>query len=137
MSIQKLGIQSNQHLLRSTQPFSILKIYFLFAFKGQKHIHATLCVRVSTLKSVRSSQSVQWQLRLLWLLVQLHVRHQDVLLGLLGEAGVSAAVAGPLVGAPRPNSSPTVQVDHGNYQHYKDQASYHDNDQSWKVVTVH
>lgn len=45
---------------------------------------------------------------LLWLLVQLHVRHQDVLLSLLCEAGVGAAVAGTFIGPPGPNSSPTV-----------------------------
>lgn len=74
---------------------------------------------------------------LLWLLIQLHVRHQDVLLSLLCEAGVGAAVTGPFIGTPGPDSSPTVQVDHSNNQHHQHQASHHDNNQSGQVVTIH
>lgn len=46
--------------------------------------------------------------QLLCLFVQLHVRHQDVLLRLLREVGVGAAVAGTFIGSPGPNGSPTV-----------------------------
>lgn len=74
---------------------------------------------------------------LLWLLVQLHVGHQDVLLGLLSGVRVGAAVAGPLVGPPGPDSSPAVQVDHPDDQHHQNQARHHDNDQSGEVVCVH
>ncbi len=74
---------------------------------------------------------------LLWLLVQLHVRHQDVLLRLLRQAGVGAAVAGTFIGPPGPNSSPTVQVDHTDNQHHQHQARHHDNNQSGQVVAIH
>lgn len=71
---------------------------------------------------------------LLWLLVQLHVRHQDVLLRLLRQAGVGAAVAGPFVRPPRTNGLSTVQVDHADDQQHQQQARYRDDDQSGEVV---
>lgn len=74
---------------------------------------------------------------LLWLLVQLHVRHQDVLLSLLCKAGIGAAVAGSLIGPPGPDSSPTVQVDNTNDQHHQHQARHHDDNESGQVVSIH
>lgn len=74
---------------------------------------------------------------LLRLLVQLHVGHQDVLLGLLVEAWVGAAVARPLEGTPRPCGSPPVQVDHSGYQQKQHQSCHYDDDQSRQVVDIH
>lgn len=74
--------------------------------------------------------------QLLCLLVQLHVRHQDVLLRLLAEAGVGATVAGAFVGAPRPHSSPAVQEDQAHDQRHQGQARHQDDDQNGQVVGV-
>lgn len=102
-----------------------------------------MCVGVNTLKSaslvsvwVQSWFGRSGAALLLWLLVQLHVRHQDVLLSLLREAGVGAAVAGSFVGPPGADSSPTVQVDHTDDQHHQHQARHHDDNQSGEVVAI-
>lgn len=105
-----------------------------------------MCFRVRTLKSASPVSrldpvlgwSVGWSKTplLLWLLVQLHVRHQDVLLSLLSKAGVGAAVAGPLIGPPGPNSSPTVQVDNTDNQQHQHEAGHHDNNESGQVVPI-
>ena len=71
---------------------------------------------------------------LLWLLVQLHVRHQNVLLCLLGSAGAGAAVAGTVVGAPGADAAPPVQVDDPHDQQHQNQARHHDDDQGGQVV---
>lgn len=71
------------------------------------------------------------------LLVQLHVRHQDVLLYLLSKVGVGAAVPGPFIGPPGPDSSPAVEVENANDQHQQHQGRHNDNNQSGHVVTVH
>ena len=74
---------------------------------------------------------------LLRLLVQLHVGHQDVLLGLLGVAGAGAAVASPFVGPLQAHRPPTVQVDHADDQRHQHQACHYDDDQSGQMVAVH
>ena len=71
---------------------------------------------------------------LLWLLVQLHVRHQNVLLHLLGGAGAGAAVAGTIVGAPGTDAALPVQVDDPHNKQHQDQACHHDDDQGGQVV---
>lgn len=76
-------------------------------------------------------------LLLLGLLVQLHVRHQDVLLRLLRQAGVGAAVAGTFVGAPGPNRSPAVQVDDDGDQRHQEQRRHQDHNQRGQMVNVH
>lgn len=128
----------NKHLLRSTQPFSTLKIsffVFFFGFKsGGKNKYMPQCV-FSTLESACTepggtrSRSVRQsgQLGLLWLLVQLHVGNQDVLLSLFRVWGVGAAVTGPLVRPPRSNGSPAVEIDHTDYEHHQQQACHHNN----------
>lgn len=83
--------------------------------------------------------SVRWSGAplLLWLLVQLHIRHEDVLLCLLGEAGIGAAVAGSFIGPPGPDSPAAVQVDYADDQHHQHQARHHDDNESGQVVTIH
>lgn len=73
---------------------------------------------------------------LLCLLVQLHVRHQDVLLRLLAEAGVGAAVAGAFVGAPRAAAPPAVQEDQARHQRHQGQARHQHHDEDGQVVTA-
>lgn len=75
--------------------------------------------------------------RLLGLLVQLHVRHQDVLLRLLRQAGIGAAVASAFVRAPGPGAPPAVQVDDGGDQRHQEQRRHQDHDQRGQMVGVH
>lgn len=89
-----------QHLLRSTQPFSTLKIFFLVSKEATKTKKKHKCHIEISLSSFRLGPVLVGAALLLWLLVQLHVGHQDVLLRLLRQAGVGAAVAGALVGPP-------------------------------------
>lgn len=74
---------------------------------------------------------------LLGLLVQLHVRHQDVLLGLLRQAGIGTAVASTFIRPPGPNSPPTVQVDDRDDQRHQEQRRHRDDDQRRQMVSVH
>lgn len=97
-----------RRLLRSTQPFSTFKnLFFLVSKETKKQTN-----RNATWKPVSPVpgwvQSRSRAALLLCLLVQLHVRHQDVLLGLLRQAGVGAAVAGAFVRTSGPDSSPAV-----------------------------
>lgn len=136
--IEKAGVQfKTKQLLRSTQPFSTLKIFFFwFQKRQQQHKCHNVCLNQPLL--CKGLGPVLGRSLLLCLLVQLHVRHQDVLLNLLRLAGVGAAVAGPFIGPPGPDRSPTVQVDHADYQHHQHQARHHDNNQSGQVVaTLH
>lgn len=107
--------------LRSTQPsrtFTIISVLFCFCF-----FHSTL--------------NSAPPLLLLGLLVQLHVRHQDVLLRLLRQAGVGAAVASAFVGAPGPDRPPAVQVDDDGDQRHQEQGRHQDDDQRGQVVVGH
>ena len=70
------------------------------------------------------------------LLVQFHVRHQDVLLSLLAGVGIGATVARALVGALRPHASPAVQVDDPHDQHQQNQPCYHDQNQGGQVIAL-
>lgn len=74
---------------------------------------------------------------LLGLLVQLHVRHQDVLLRLLRQAGIGAAVASAFIGPPGPDGSPSVQVDDDRDQRHQDQGRHQDDDQRGQVIVGH
>lgn len=118
--------------------------FFWFQKWQQKQIHATTCIQhfEISLYCVRSGSVPGWsvspgRLGLLWLLIQLHVRHQDILLGLFCTVRVGAAVAGPFIRAPRSNSSVSVEVDHANNQHHKHQARYHNNNQRGQAVTIY
>lgn len=72
-----------------------------FGFKrGDKNKKKHKCHIEISLSSFRLGPVLVGAALLLWLLVQLHVGHQDVLLRLLRQAGVGAAVAGALVGPP-------------------------------------
>ena len=89
----------------------------------------------AVLQAAQQSRALRVRDRVsLWLLVQLHVRHQNVLLRLLGGAGAGAAVAGPVVGAPGAEDAPPVQVDDPHDQQHQDQARRHDDDQGGQVV---
>lgn len=106
----------------------------VFGFKGDnKNINATI-----SLSCVGSGPVLGGGVGplLLRLLVQLHVRHQDVFLHLLRLVGVGAAVAGTFVGPPGANSPPTVQVDHADDQRHQQQARHHDDNKSGQVVAV-
>lgn len=72
--------------------------------------------------------------QLLCLLVQLHVRHQDVLLRLFAEAGVGPAVTGSFVGAPSADAAPAVQEDQARHQGHQGQARHQHHDQDGQVV---
>lgn len=74
---------------------------------------------------------------LLGLLVQLHVRNQDVLLGLLRQAGIGTAVASTFVRAPGPHGPPAVQVDEHDDQSHQEQRRHQDDDQRRQMVSVH
>lgn len=74
------------------------KNLFLVFKRGDKKKHK--CHDEISLSSFRLGPVLVGADLLLWLLVQLHVRHQDVLLRLLRQAGVGAAVAGALIGPP-------------------------------------
>lgn len=76
------------------------------------------------------------QTSLLGLLVQLHVRHQDVLLGLLRQAGIGAAVASAFIRPPGPHSPPTVQVDDRDDQRHQEQRRHRDDDERGQMVAV-
>lgn len=91
-------------------------------------INATACVRVSL--------SCVVGVPLLRLLVQLHVRHQDVLLRLLRQAGVGPAVTGAFVGAPGPHSSPPVQINQTCDQRQQHQGRDDDDDEGGHAVDV-
>lgn len=110
------------------------KNLFLVFKRGDKKKHK--CHDEISLSSFRLGPVLVGADLLLWLLVQLHVRHQDVLLRLLRQAGVGAAVAGALIGPPWPDNSPTVQVDHADNQRHQHQARHHDNNQSGQMVTI-
>lgn len=73
---------------------------------------------------------------LLCLLVQLHVRHQDVLLRLLAQPRVGAAVASAFVGATRADAAPAVQEDQARHQRHQSQARHQHHDEDGQVITA-
>lgn len=94
----------------------------------------SVSIRYSQVSPAPGGRGQSWLAVLLRLLVELHVRHQDVLLGLFGVVGVGAAVARPLVRSPGACLVPAVQVDHAHDEDHQHQARHHDHNQSRQVV---
>lgn len=128
LSVIQTNKHTNKHRVQTKGKCTIGNVKIL-SFNPSLGLSQHVCVCVLARAPPRPVRSGLFRL-----LVQLHVRDEDVLLLLLGGRGVSAAVAGALVRAARAGRPPAVQEEADQHQSHQHQHGYQHQQQSGEMV---